>query len=273
MRADRKSVVHNASVLVPRESIGTGGTPHRAGRRTPRGNPNAGFHPKRSRAGGAKHRSPGITRARSAPRPTRPATYSRACDYLIRGRILRSYEGRRRLHARSSAGSDGTNCFALRTAGERTSSMSTKATLASGQKFHFYADAWGEDAVWLSIESDRFEVSERGATIRIPIAIWENIRAVPSVRFDVALKSARELKQLAHATAHENRARYREHVRSQRGRHRHKHPSDSWLFPRSDRSAARILADLRRRKRRQQRILRAIGRLSKCDPRRATSVA
>jgi len=176
-----------------------------------------------------------------------------------------------RLHPGSAAGTNGTKCVALRTAGERISFMSTKATLAGGQKFHLFADAWDEDAVWLTIESDRFEVSERGATIRIPIAIWEYIRAVPGVRFDLALKSARELKQLAHAAARENCARYREHVRSQRGRRRRKHPSDSWLFPRSDRSAARILADLRRRKRRQQRILRAIGKLTKSDPSRATS--
>lgn len=80
------------------------------------------------------------------------------------------------MHPGSAAGTDGTNRFALRTAGERISFMSTKATLASGQKFHLYADAWDEDAVWLRIESDRFEVSERGATIRIPIAIWEYIR-------------------------------------------------------------------------------------------------
>lgn len=55
--------------------------------------------------------------------------------------------------------------------------MSTKSTLRYGNSFHLYTKAFEDDAMYLELEGCSFIASEKSVTVRIPLAIWEHIRA------------------------------------------------------------------------------------------------
>lgn len=56
--------------------------------------------------------------------------------------------------------------------------MSTKSSLASGDDFHFYHEAFVDNDVYLELRGDvvEFEAGPRSVTVRIPIHVWEHIR-------------------------------------------------------------------------------------------------
>ncbi|MEA5452098.1 hypothetical protein VB780_26220 [Leptolyngbya sp. CCNP1308] len=71
--------------------------------------------------------------------------------------------------------------------------MSTKATIAYGQTFHFYHEALDDNYVYLELEQVQFEASYNRVTVPIPVHIWEVIRQYPGIDLSWADKSDAEI--------------------------------------------------------------------------------
>jgi len=63
--------------------------------------------------------------------------------------------------------------------------MSTKATIAYGENFHFYHEVMDEDHVYLELETTHFEAGYGRVMLPIPIHIWETIRHLGGARLDL----------------------------------------------------------------------------------------
>lgn len=48
--------------------------------------------------------------------------------------------------------------------------------------YHLYADAFDDDAVYLSMDGATFECSNNGVTVRIPLVIWNRIIKVQQIK-------------------------------------------------------------------------------------------
>ena len=93
---------------------------------------------------------------------------------------------------------------------KRSTSMSTKATIAHGPNFHFYHDLWDEDHVYLEVEGTQFEASYGRVMVPIPVHIWEVIRRHPGVDLQLANKTDDELRQHVEQIVDERLKRYQE---------------------------------------------------------------
>ncbi|MFQ4137293.1 hypothetical protein PGN35_013330 [Nodosilinea sp. PGN35] len=71
--------------------------------------------------------------------------------------------------------------------------MSTKATIAYGQTFHFYHEALDDNYVYLELEQVQFEASYNRVMVPIPVHIWEVIRQYPGIDLSWADKSDAEI--------------------------------------------------------------------------------
>lgn len=71
--------------------------------------------------------------------------------------------------------------------------MSTKATIAYGQTFHFYHEVLDDSYVYLELEQVQFEASYNRVMVPIPVHIWEVIRQYPGIDLSWADKSDAEI--------------------------------------------------------------------------------
>ncbi len=71
--------------------------------------------------------------------------------------------------------------------------MSTKATIAYGQTFHFYHEVLDHDYVYLELEQVQFEASYNRVMVPIPVHIWEVIRQYPGIDLSWADKADAEI--------------------------------------------------------------------------------
>ncbi|MGF1516977.1 MAG: hypothetical protein ACFCVB_04125 [Nodosilinea sp.] len=71
--------------------------------------------------------------------------------------------------------------------------MSTKATIAYGDTFHFYHEVLDDSYVYLELEQVEFEASYNRVMVPIPVHIWEVIRKYPGVDLSWADKSDTEI--------------------------------------------------------------------------------
>jgi hypothetical protein len=71
--------------------------------------------------------------------------------------------------------------------------MSTKATIAYGQTFHFYHEVLDDNYVYLELEQVQFEASYNRVMVPIPVHIWEVIRQYPGIDLSWAEKSDAEI--------------------------------------------------------------------------------
>ena len=71
--------------------------------------------------------------------------------------------------------------------------MSTKSTIAHGENFHFYHEAFDDDHVYLELETTHFEARFGRVMLPIPIHIWESIRHLGGAQMDLADKQDNEL--------------------------------------------------------------------------------
>jgi hypothetical protein len=76
--------------------------------------------------------------------------------------------------------------------------MSTKATIAYGDTFHFYREVLDDDYVYLELEQVPFEASYNRVMVPIPVHIWEVIRQYPGIDLSWVDKSDEDI--LAHVT-------------------------------------------------------------------------
>lgn len=73
--------------------------------------------------------------------------------------------------------------------------MSTKSSIACGPNFHFYHEAFEQDAVYLELEQAYFEASPDKVVVAIPVVIWEVIRQYAGADLSWAAKSDEEIRQ------------------------------------------------------------------------------
>jgi hypothetical protein len=91
--------------------------------------------------------------------------------------------------------------------------MSTKSTIAHGDNFHFYHEAWDDDHVYLELEGAEFEASHGRVMVSIPIHIWETIRPLGGARLEVVNHTDEDLLALVEADVDERIARHEELLR------------------------------------------------------------
>ena len=87
--------------------------------------------------------------------------------------------------------------------------MSTKSSLAHGEDFHFYTEAFDDEHVYLELNKAEFEATQDHVMVRIPLEVWITIQQVKPPRLDVAGTSNQELLELVQAEVDERIARYR----------------------------------------------------------------
>lgn len=84
--------------------------------------------------------------------------------------------------------------------------MSTKCSLAWGEKFHTYTDCLDDHPfVYVQLDGAEFQVSPGSATIQIPLPIWEYIRTYSPARYNLVHLSDSKLKLLARKRAAERK--------------------------------------------------------------------
>jgi hypothetical protein len=71
--------------------------------------------------------------------------------------------------------------------------MSTKSTIASSDNFHFYHEVFDDDHVYLRLDTTHFEAGYGSVMVRIPIHIWETIRHLAGMEFDLLDKEDDDL--------------------------------------------------------------------------------
>lgn len=55
--------------------------------------------------------------------------------------------------------------------------MSTKISIAYGDKYHFYQECFDTQNVYLTLEGFEFEVTDKEATVQIPVTIFKEMIA------------------------------------------------------------------------------------------------
>lgn len=100
--------------------------------------------------------------------------------------------------------------------------MSTKATIAHGDNFHFYHEVLDDDHVYLEMHTTQFEAGYGRVMIPIPIHIWEVIRHLGGARLDLVEKTDEELLAMVEGDVDERTAEYQEALRE--------HPDRAGLF-------------------------------------------
>ena len=91
--------------------------------------------------------------------------------------------------------------------------MSTKSTLASSDNFHFYHEAFDDDHVYLRLDTTHFEAGHGSVMVRIPIHIWETIRHLAGVEFDLVDKEDEDLLAMVESNVDQRVAKYQESLR------------------------------------------------------------
>lgn len=92
--------------------------------------------------------------------------------------------------------------------------MSTKATIAYGDNFHFYHEVLDEDHVYLELETTHFEAGYGRVMLPIPIHIWETIRHLGGVRLDLVDHTDADLLAMVTAEVDTRMAQYQEALRN-----------------------------------------------------------
>jgi hypothetical protein len=75
--------------------------------------------------------------------------------------------------------------------------MSTKASLAHGEGFHFYNEIFDDQHVYLKLRKAEFEATQDHVMVRIPLEVWITIQQIKPPHMDVVNKSDQELLEMA----------------------------------------------------------------------------
>ncbi|MBO0862272.1 MAG: hypothetical protein J2P21_28005 [Chloracidobacterium sp.] len=88
--------------------------------------------------------------------------------------------------------------------------MSTKATIAHGNNFHFYHEVLDDNHVYLELEGMEFEAGYNRVMVSIPIHIWETIRGLGAARLDLVNHTDEDLLAMIEADVDERIGEYQE---------------------------------------------------------------
>ena len=91
--------------------------------------------------------------------------------------------------------------------------MSTKATIAHGDQFHFYHEVLDDDHVYLELNTTQFEAGYGRVMLPIPIHIWEVIRHLGGARLDLVEKTDEDLLAMVEGDVDEHITKYQEALR------------------------------------------------------------
>lgn len=91
--------------------------------------------------------------------------------------------------------------------------MSTKATIAYGNNFHFYHEVCDDNHVYLELEGMEFEAGYGRVMVSIPIHIWETIRHLGAARLDLVNQTDEDLLKMVKEDVDERIAEYQEALR------------------------------------------------------------
>jgi hypothetical protein len=75
--------------------------------------------------------------------------------------------------------------------------MSTKASLAHGEGFHFYNEIFDDQHVYLELRKAEFEATQDHVMVRIPLEVWITIQRIKPPHMDVVNKSDQKLLEMA----------------------------------------------------------------------------
>jgi hypothetical protein len=90
--------------------------------------------------------------------------------------------------------------------------MSTRATIASGDHFHFYREMLDDDHVYLELETTQYAAGYGRVMLPIPIHIWETIRHLGGVDLALADAGDEELQARVERAVDERIGRYQRAV-------------------------------------------------------------
>lgn len=91
--------------------------------------------------------------------------------------------------------------------------MSRKSTIASGDNFHFYHEAFDDDHVYLRLDTSHFEAGYGRVMVQIPVHIWETIRHLAGVALDLVDKEDKDLLAMVESDVDQRVAKYQESLR------------------------------------------------------------
>ncbi len=91
--------------------------------------------------------------------------------------------------------------------------MSTKATIAYGDNFHFYHEVLDDDHVYLELDTTNFEAGYGRVMVPIPIHIWETIRHMGAARLNLVNHTDEDLLAMVEADVDERIADYQKALR------------------------------------------------------------
>ncbi len=86
--------------------------------------------------------------------------------------------------------------------------MSTKSTIAHGENFHFYREAFDDDHVYLRLDTTHFEAGYGRVMVPIPIHIWETIRHLGGAQLDLVDRTDEDLLAKVQKEVDERTAEY-----------------------------------------------------------------
>jgi plasmid stabilization system protein ParE len=95
--------------------------------------------------------------------------------------------------------------------------MSTKATLAQDDSFHFYHDMFDEDHVYLELRTSQFEARHGRIMLPIPLHIWETIRHLGAPDLSLIDRTDEELRRTVETEVDRRIAAYRVKTESDPG--------------------------------------------------------
>ena len=87
--------------------------------------------------------------------------------------------------------------------------MSTKATIAHGDNFHFYHEVLDDGHVYLELNTTQFEAGYGRLMVPIPIHIWETIRHLGGARLELIHHTDEDLLVMVERDVDERIARYK----------------------------------------------------------------
>jgi len=153
--------------------------------------------------------------------------------------------------------------------------MSTKATIAHSEIFHFYHEVMDDDHVYLELETTQFEAGYGRVMLPIPIHIWETIRHLGGARLDLVNRTDEALLAMVEAAVDARITRYQEALRTHPDRAGFMSLAGSLVYgsaedPRVE-QIARGMEYYRNERQHQREIQAAIGKLREAQ-RHATQV-
>lgn len=73
--------------------------------------------------------------------------------------------------------------------------MSTRISIATGLNFHLYQEGFDKvPDMYLKLSGTDYSASNDGVFLRIPVALWEFIRKIPAVSFNLLDKTDEEIR-------------------------------------------------------------------------------